>query len=52
MARRGSISPKERAILIIAHQMGNDISLYAMSFGVEEAEFACWESIFEAESEV
>jgi hypothetical protein len=52
MARRGSISPKERAILIIAHKIGNDISLYAMSFGVDDAEFARREFIFEAESEV
>jgi hypothetical protein len=40
MADAASISPKERAILIIAHKMGNDISLYAMSFGVDDAEFA------------
>jgi hypothetical protein len=40
MARRGLISPKERALLIIAYQMGNDISLYAMSFGLDDAEFA------------
>jgi hypothetical protein len=37
MAAQGSMSPKERAALMIAYKVSNNISLYAMGSGVSGA---------------